>query len=84
MQLIYVFMDSNHSKSSRSKWKSMEDVSNADEIANLTVLELKQILTANFIDYKGCVEKKELIDKVTMLYESIQKNKESEEGIMDW
>jgi len=62
----------------------MEDVSNADEIANLTVLELKQILTANFIDYKGCVEKKELIDKVTMLYESIQKNKESEEGIMDW
>ena len=61
----------------------MEDVSTVDEIVGLTVLELKQILTANFIDYKGCVEKKELIDKVTMLYESIQKNKAREGKIVN-
>ncbi|XP_066921166.1 E3 ubiquitin-protein ligase RNF34-like [Clytia hemisphaerica] len=59
----------------RAKWRSMEDVSTIHEINSLTVLELKQILTANFIDYKGCVEKKELIDKVKMLYESREKNK---------
>ena len=58
----------------------MEDVSTIDEIDSLTVLELKQILTANFIDYKGCVEKKELIDKVKMLYESREKNKERLQG----
>lgn len=53
----------------------MEDVSNVEEITSLSVTELKQILTANFINYKGCVEKKELIDKVTMLFKSVEENK---------
>ena len=53
----------------------MEDVSTVDEISSLSVTELKQILTANFINYKGCVEKTELTEKVTMLFNSIQENK---------
>ena len=53
----------------------MEDVSSVEEITTLSVTELKQILTANFINYKGCVEKKELIDKVTMLFKSVEENK---------
>ena len=63
------------SQQQRTKWKSMEDVSNVEEIGTLSVTELKQILTANFINYKGCVEKKELVDKVIMLFRSIEENK---------
>jgi len=57
---------------SSGKWYSVEDIEMEGDISSLSVLELKQILAANFIDYRGCCEKKELINKVTMLYQSQQ------------
>ena len=51
----------------------MDDVKSEEDISTLAVMELKQILTANFIEYKGCCEKRELIEKVKMLYQSEQK-----------
>ena len=36
--------------------------------------ELKHILTANFVDYKGCCEKKELLERVRTLWNSKQTN----------
>jgi E3 ubiquitin-protein ligase RNF34 len=39
------------------------------------VRELKEILAANFVDYKGCVEKNELIEKVRRLYRDRQNEK---------
>ena len=37
--------------------------------------ELKEILAANFVDFKGCVEKNELIEKVRRLYRDRQNEK---------
>ena len=54
----------------------MDDVKSEEDISTLAVMELKQILTANFIEYKGCCEKRELIEKVKMLYQSEQKIKQ--------
>ena len=51
----------------------MDDIKDENDIGNLSVIELKQILKANFIDYRGCCEKRELMDKVIMLYNSQKK-----------
>jgi len=67
---------SHDSPKSPNRWKSVEDIKSESDIAMLTVVELKQILTANFIDYRGCCEKRELIEKVKMLYSSEKKNEE--------
>jgi hypothetical protein len=50
-------------------------LNNEQNIEDLTVRELKEILAANFVDYKGCVEKNELIDKVRRLYRDRQNEK---------
>lgn len=53
-----------------NKWKSIEDIASADDVESLSNIELKKILTVNFVDYKGCVEKSELIEKVKRLWNS--------------
>ena len=66
------------------KWGSMEQIRDEQDIQVLSVLELKQILTANFIDYRGCCEKKELIDKVKMLYHSERKTEKGKPSLSGW
>jgi len=53
--------------------KSLSEIKNEDNIEDLNIRELKEILAANFVDFKGCVEKSELIDKVRRLYRDRQK-----------
>ena len=48
----------------------MNDLSSKDDICSLTVRQLKEILVNNYVDYKGCVEKHELISRVEKLFES--------------
>ena len=57
-------------KDNARKWKSIEDIVSLDEIDHLSVKDLKKILTVNFVDYKGCFEKKELIERVKRLWSS--------------
>ena len=52
--------------------KSLSQIQNIDEVADLSVKELKCILSANFVDFKGCCEKKELLDRVRTLWKSKQ------------
>ena len=54
---------------------SLDDLTTEDDIDNLTVLQLKGILARNFVDYKGCIEKSELISLVRHLFISHQKEK---------
>jgi hypothetical protein len=63
------------STSQRSRRKSLSELNNEQNIEDLTVRELKEILVANFVDYKGCVEKNELIEKVRRLYRDRQNEK---------
>ncbi|XP_061073546.1 E3 ubiquitin-protein ligase rififylin-like [Conger conger] len=47
---------------------SLSDLSCVEDIDALSVRQLKEILARNFVDYKGCCEKWELMERVTRLY----------------
>ncbi|XP_007935504.1 E3 ubiquitin-protein ligase rififylin [Orycteropus afer afer] len=47
---------------------SLSDLTNLEDIEALTVRQLKEILARNFVNYKGCCEKWELMERVTWLY----------------
>ena len=48
----------------------MENWEDSNEIKKLSVKELKSLLDENFVDYKGCCEKDELIQRALMLWQS--------------
>ena len=52
--------------------KSLSQIQNINDVEDLSVKELKCILSANFVDFKGCCEKKELLDRVRTLWKSKQ------------
>ncbi|KAM4796992.1 E3 ubiquitin-protein ligase rififylin [Rhinophrynus dorsalis] len=47
---------------------SLSDLNSLDDIETLSVRQLKEILARNFVNYKGCCEKWELMERVTRLY----------------
>ncbi|KAI0216903.1 E3 ubiquitin-protein ligase RNF34, partial [Lamellibrachia satsuma] len=53
---------------------SLSQVNQQSDINDLTVKQLKEILAANFVNYKGCCEKWELIDRVTRLWKEDRNN----------
>lgn len=53
----------------------LDDIQNECEIQQLGVKQLKIILRRNCIDYKGCVEKHELCERVIRLWHSRQEEK---------
>ncbi|CAF1677089.1 unnamed protein product, partial [Adineta ricciae] len=61
--------------SCRPRRKSLSELNNEQNIEDLSVRDLKEILVANFVDYKGCVEKNELVEKVRRLYRDRQNEK---------
>lgn len=77
--LRYLLQEADSSKSKIS----LNEIENKDEIDNLTVKQLKIILTNNFVDYRGCKEKHELITKVKMLWDSRQANKRLYEKLLN-
>lgn len=50
----------------------------SDDLDSLTVKQLKEVLMVNRVDYKGCCEKQELLDRVVRLW----KNLKSSPGIL--
>ncbi len=57
---------------------SLSDIQTESEIENLSIKQIKEILACNFVDYKGCCEKKELVEKTKRLYTSYCENKRLE------
>ncbi|UJR15530.1 hypothetical protein I4U23_002469 [Adineta vaga] len=55
-------------KNQQPRRKSLSEIKAEENIEDLNIRELKEILAANFVDFKGCVEKNELLDKVRRLY----------------
>uniref|UniRef100_A0A8C3F778 RING-type E3 ubiquitin transferase n=1 Tax=Chrysemys picta bellii TaxID=8478 RepID=A0A8C3F778_CHRPI len=47
---------------------SLSDLTSVGDIDALSVRQLKEILARNFVNYKGCCEKWELMERVTRLY----------------
>lgn len=50
------------------KLLKLSDFTSEDELNDLSVKQLKELLTLNRVDYKGCVEKSELLERVIMLW----------------
>ncbi|XP_066465789.1 E3 ubiquitin-protein ligase RNF34 isoform X2 [Tiliqua scincoides] len=53
---------------------SLSDISNLDDVEGLSVRQLKEILACNFVNYSGCCEKWELVEKVSRLYRETEAN----------
>ena len=56
------------------------DLENESQIEELTVKQLKIVLKKNCIDFKGCVEKQELTERVRRLWTAKKKAKGRERG----
>ncbi|XP_053328671.1 E3 ubiquitin-protein ligase RNF34 isoform X2 [Spea bombifrons] len=59
---------------------SLSDLSTLEEIEGLTIRQLKEILARNFVNYSGCCEKWELVEKVNRLYRENEENRKSLEN----
>uniref|UniRef100_A0A3B5MMP9 Ring finger protein 34a n=1 Tax=Xiphophorus couchianus TaxID=32473 RepID=A0A3B5MMP9_9TELE len=53
---------------------SVSDISGMRDITGLSVRQLKEILARNFVNYSGCCEKWELVERVNRLYREKEKN----------
>ncbi|XP_061828428.1 E3 ubiquitin-protein ligase rififylin [Nerophis lumbriciformis] len=51
---------------------SLSDLTSVDDIEALSVRQLKEILARNFVNFKGCCEKWELMERVTRLFHDHQ------------
>ncbi len=52
------------------KRATLELVKEESDIADLSVRQLREILACNFVNYRGCCEKWELVDRVKRLWTS--------------
>ncbi|XP_005162486.1 uncharacterized protein isoform X3 [Danio rerio] len=60
---------------------SLSDLAHEDDIESLTVRQLKEILARNFVNFSGCCEKWELVERVHRLYRENQLNRRSMENV---
>ncbi|XP_028319314.1 E3 ubiquitin-protein ligase RNF34 isoform X1 [Gouania willdenowi] len=60
---------------------SLSDLDNEEAIENLSVRQLKEILARNFVNFSGCCEKWELLERVHRLYRENEQNRRSMENV---
>uniref|UniRef100_A0A0B7AXL4 RING-type domain-containing protein n=2 Tax=Arion vulgaris TaxID=1028688 RepID=A0A0B7AXL4_9EUPU len=53
----------------------LDDIAEISNIDDLSIRQLKELLVNNFVDYKGCCEKAELVEKTKRLWRDYQENK---------
>jgi len=51
----------------------LADITSHDDIDTLTVRQLKDLLVNNYVDYRGCCEKQELVERVHDLWSDHRK-----------
>lgn len=56
---------------------SLSDISSLRDIEGLSVRQLKEILARNFVNFSGCCEKWELVERVSRLYRETEENRKS-------
>lgn len=62
---------------------SLSNIKSVQDIENMTIKQIKEILANNFVDFKGCCEKKELVEKLERLFNSHNENKRREAEIIN-
>ncbi|OWF44900.1 E3 ubiquitin-protein ligase RNF34-like [Mizuhopecten yessoensis] len=59
---------------------NLGQINSLEDVDNLTVRQLKEVLVTNFVNYKGCCEKPELVDRVKRLW---REHKTNEQKVKD-
>jgi hypothetical protein len=54
---------------------TLADIRSRQDIDTLSIRHLKDILVNNYVDYKGCCERQELVDRVVLLWNDHEKMK---------
>ena len=54
---------------------TVDDIDHEGDIRHLSVRQLKVILVRNYVDIRGCVERRELEERLKRLWESRKKEK---------
>lgn len=65
-------------------WSDIVKLSDINELANLeylSVKQLKNLLSTNRVDYKGCVERHELLDRASRLWEEHKQSRADVEAL---
>ncbi|KAI8038722.1 uncharacterized protein LOC128255206 [Drosophila gunungcola] len=57
-----------------SRFVNLEDIEDLKELEGLTVKQLKEVLMLHRVDYKGCCEKQELLDRVSRLWKTMRES----------
>ncbi|KAJ8379468.1 hypothetical protein SKAU_G00002460 [Synaphobranchus kaupii] len=60
---------------------SLTDISSVEDVENLSVRQLKEVLARNFVNYSGCCEKWELVERVSRLFRESEQNRKSMENV---
>ncbi|XP_017865608.1 PREDICTED: cell wall protein RBR3 [Drosophila arizonae] len=55
-----------------SRFVNLEEFEDRKDLENLTVKQLKEVLMLHRVDYKGCCEKQELLDRVCRLWKTLR------------
>lgn len=78
---IYICL---HNSVSFLQWSDrvqLSDIKEASELEYLNVKQLKNLLSTNRVDYKGCLERQELLNRVSRLW---QEYKQSRQGKINY
>lgn len=59
-----------------SKRIQLDDIKNLTEVENLNVKQLKELLILNRVDFKGCCERNELLERAKRLWRESTKSRE--------
>ncbi|XP_017008518.2 uncharacterized protein [Drosophila takahashii] len=57
-----------------SRFVNLEDFEDLKDLEALTVKQLKEVLMLHRVDYKGCCEKQELLDRVSRLWKTMRES----------
>ncbi|RNA03399.1 E3 ubiquitin- ligase rififylin-like [Brachionus plicatilis] len=69
------------SQSTTIRRASLTDLKCPEDIDHLSIKQIKEILANNFVEYKGCCERSELVDKLKRLFVSDCENKRREQQL---
>lgn len=61
----------------------LSDIKESSELEFLSVKQLKSLLTINRVDYKGCLERQELLNKVTRLWHEYKQSRKDVEKLSE-
>ena len=61
----------------------LSDIKEASELEYLTVKHLKNLLSTNRVDYKGCLERQELLNRVSRLWHEYKQSRQDVEKLSE-